>query len=112
MQKQYQKLCFLRDGNEADFFKMPDLSYLAGFQYLKHQRQPLCDELFCVLFFLNGLEFLEQALDEGSSVLLEGRAQGLQPCVQCPGNTYRQRTELISSFTEGYAFLLFYLYLG
>lgn len=46
------------DGNEADFFKKQNLSYLAGFKYLKHQRQPLCDELLCVLFFLDGLEFL------------------------------------------------------
>lgn len=67
--------------------KCINLSYLAGFQYLKHQRQPLRDELLCVLFFLNGLEFLQQALDEGSPVLLEGCSQGLQPCVQRPGNT-------------------------
>jgi len=109
VQKQYCKFCVLRDVNEADSFKRRNSSYLAGFQYLKHQRQALCDQLLCVLFFLNGLEFLQQALDEGSSVLLEGRAQGLQPRVQRPGNTYRQRTELTPSFREGCALLLFYL---
>lgn len=92
MQNQYCKLCVLRDGNEADSIKTHNLSYLAGFQYLKHQGQPLCDELLCVLFFLNGLELLQQALDERSSVLLEGRAQGLQPRVQRPGNSYGQRS--------------------
>lgn len=92
-------------------FKTHNLSYLAGLQYLKHQRQPLCDKLLSVLFFLDGLELLEQALDEGSSVLLEGRAQGLQPRVQRPGNTCRQRAQLIPSSREGHALLLFYLYL-
>ena len=48
----------VQDQNETHFFRIHDLSYLAGFQYLKHQRQPLRDELFCVLFLLNRLEFL------------------------------------------------------
>lgn len=40
-------------------------------------------------------------------MLLEGCSQGLQPCVQCPGNTYRQRTELTPSSRVRCALLLF-----
>lgn len=63
-------------------------SYLAGFQDLEHEGQALGDELLRVLFLLDGLELLQQALDEGPAVLLEGDAQGLQPRVQGPRDTW------------------------
>lgn len=90
-------------------FKTQNLSYLAGLQNLKHQRQALCDELLSVLLLLDGFELLEQALDEGPAVLLEGRAQGLQPRVQSPGNTCTQSTQLIPSPREALPLLLLHL---
>lgn len=64
-------------------------SYLAGLQDLKHQGQALGDQLLRVLFLLNGLELLQQALNERSAVLLEGDPQRLQPRVQGPRDTWK-----------------------
>jgi hypothetical protein len=66
-------------------------SYLACFQNLKHEGQALGDEFLCVLLLLDGLELLEQALDERPTVLLEGNPQRLQPCVQSPRDTWKGR---------------------
>lgn len=73
---------------EDDTQLLADHLVLAGFQDLKHERQALGDELLRVLLLLDGLELLEQALDERPAVLLEGDPQGLQPRVQCPGHAY------------------------
>lgn len=64
-------------------------SYLAGFQDLKHQGQALSDQLLRVLFLLNGLELLQQALNKRPAVLLEGDPQRLQPRVQGPRDTWK-----------------------
>lgn len=64
-------------------------SYLAGFQDLEHEGQALGDELLRVLFLLNGLKLLQQALNERPAVLLEGDPQRLQPGVQGPRDTWK-----------------------
>lgn len=46
------------------------------------------DELLCVLLLLNGLELLEQTLDERPAMLLEGNPKRLQPRVQSPWDTW------------------------
>ena len=77
-----------RSGPPAALSAHRSPSYLAGLQDLKHQRQALGDQLLRVLLLLNGLELLQQALDEGPAVLLEGDPQGLQPRVQGPRDTW------------------------
>lgn len=44
------------------------------------------DQLQRVLLLVDAAELLQEALDQRAAVLLETRAQGLQPGVQSPGN--------------------------
>ena len=61
---------------------------LAGSEDLEHERQAVRDELLCVLLLLDAAEVFEQALDQRPAVLDEAGTQGLEPGVQCPGNTW------------------------
>lgn len=73
---------------------------LAGSEDLEHERQAVRDQLLRVLVLLDAAEVFEQALDERPAVLDEAGAQGLQPGVQRPGNTWEQN-HLESEYTRG-----------
>lgn len=69
------------------------VSYLAGSEDLEHERQAMRDEFLGVLLFLNAAELFQKSLDQRSAVLMETCAQGLQPCVQSPGDSWEIVTE-------------------
>lgn len=64
--------------------------YLAGPQDLEHERQAVRDQLQRVLLLVDAAELLQEALDERPAVLVETRAQRLQPSVQSPGHPWEE----------------------
>lgn len=75
-------------------------SYLAGSEDLEHERQPVCHQLLRVLVLLDAAELLQQTLDQRPAVLLETRAQRLQPSVQSPRDPWETGEAMTHTHTR------------
>lgn len=67
------------------------LTYFAGFEDVKHELQPLADQLFIVILLFDGNKLPQQGLHHGVAGLGEGCAQGLDPHVELPGHSCSHR---------------------